>query len=31
MNKPTLKASILVDNDGEGKDIYVDVLLFKEP
>lgn len=30
MNKPTLKASILVDNDGNGTDIYADILLFKE-
>lgn len=29
MTKPLLKASILVDNDGNGKDIYIDICLFK--
>ena len=29
MNKATLKASILVDNDGAGNDVYLDICLFK--
>lgn len=30
MTKATLKASILVDNDGSGNDVYTDILLYKE-